>query len=186
MTLHVSDGRLSIIRSPRPYIEHQAYFIQVLWLLAIKQPQNLCGMMLYVQSQTHDDGRRDRPKHVKRNSFIDTNLIHNFYINYIKLSSSTCFERHPLIFSRSMMLIVHVCSLWYSNSLQVAELYYDARPTKSQDVKRSSKNKINLRYCASGWFYYRNRYFVILTIFILYPLLHVPIHLYHPQVRLTL
>jgi len=28
------------------------------------------------------------------NSFIDTNLIHNFYINYIKLSSSTCFERH--------------------------------------------------------------------------------------------
>jgi len=41
------------------------------------------------------------------NSFIDTNLIHNFfYINYIKLSSSTCFERHPLIFRRSMMLIV--------------------------------------------------------------------------------
>ena len=31
-----------------------------------------------------------------------------FYINYIKLSSSTCFERHPLIFRRSMMLIVHV------------------------------------------------------------------------------
>ena len=28
------------------------------------------------------------------NSFIDTNLIDNFYINYIKLSSSTCFERH--------------------------------------------------------------------------------------------
>ena len=57
-----------------------------------------------------------------------------FYINYIKLSSSTCFERHPLIFRRSMMLIVHVCSLWYSHSLQVAscwlflyDLYYDAR-----------------------------------------------------------
>ena len=29
------------------------------------------------------------------NSFIDTNLIHNFYINYIKLSSSTCFEQPP-------------------------------------------------------------------------------------------
>ena len=43
-------------------------------------------------------------------------------INYIKLSSSTCFERHPLIFRRSMMLIVHVCSLWYSHSLQVAAL----------------------------------------------------------------
>jgi len=55
-------------------------------------------------------------------SFIDTNLIHNFYINYIKWSSSTCFERRPLIFRRSMMLIVHVCSLWYSHSLQVAIL----------------------------------------------------------------
>ena len=53
------------------------------------------------------------------NSFIDTNLIHNFYINYIKLSSSTCFERHPLLFRRSMMLIVHVCSLWYSHSVKV-------------------------------------------------------------------
>ena len=55
-------------------------------------------------------------------SFIDTKLIKNFYINYIKLSSSTCFERHPLIFRRSMMLTVHVCSLWYSHSLQVAVL----------------------------------------------------------------
>jgi len=45
-----------------------------------------------------------------------------FYINYIKLNSSTCFEHHPLIFRRSMMLIVHVCSLWYSHSLQVAIL----------------------------------------------------------------
>jgi hypothetical protein len=45
-----------------------------------------------------------------------------FYINYIKLSSYTCFERNPLIFRRSMMLIVHVCSLWCSHSLQVAVL----------------------------------------------------------------
>ena len=62
-------------------------------------------------------------------SFIDTNLIHNFYINYIKLSSSTCFKRHPLIFRRSMMLIVHVCSLWYSHSLQVAVLCTCQRET---------------------------------------------------------
>jgi hypothetical protein len=40
----------SIIRSLRLYIEHQIYVIQVLWLLASKQPQNLYGMMLYVQS----------------------------------------------------------------------------------------------------------------------------------------
>jgi len=31
-------------------IQHQVYVIQVLWLLASKQPQNLYGMMLYVQS----------------------------------------------------------------------------------------------------------------------------------------
>jgi len=40
----------SIIRSLRLYIQLQVYVIQVLWLLASKQPQNLYGMMLYVQS----------------------------------------------------------------------------------------------------------------------------------------
>jgi len=40
----------SIIRSLRLYIEHQVYVIQVLWLLASKQPQNLYDtyLMLYV------------------------------------------------------------------------------------------------------------------------------------------
>jgi len=37
----------SIIRSLRLYIQRQVYVIQVLWLLASKQPQNLYGMMLY-------------------------------------------------------------------------------------------------------------------------------------------
>jgi len=40
----------SIIRSLRLYIQHQIYVIQVLWLLASKEPQNPYGMMLYVQS----------------------------------------------------------------------------------------------------------------------------------------
>jgi hypothetical protein len=40
----------SIIRNLRPYIQHQVYVIQVLWLLASKQPQDLYGMMPYVQS----------------------------------------------------------------------------------------------------------------------------------------
>ena len=42
----------SIIRSLRLYIQHQVYVIQVLWLLASKQPQNLYDiyLMLYVQS----------------------------------------------------------------------------------------------------------------------------------------
>jgi hypothetical protein len=62
----------SIIRSPRPYIEHKAYVIQVLWLLASgnipasKQPQKLYDirLMLYVRSWTPGDGRRNHPKHV--------------------------------------------------------------------------------------------------------------------------
>ena len=59
----------SIIRSLRLYIQHQVHVIQVLWLLASgsKQPQNLYDpyLMLYVQSQTPDDGRKERPKHVE-------------------------------------------------------------------------------------------------------------------------
>jgi len=39
-----------IIRSLRLYIQHQVYVIQILWLLASKQLQNLYGMMLYAQS----------------------------------------------------------------------------------------------------------------------------------------
>jgi hypothetical protein len=42
----------SIIRSLRLYMQHQLYVIQVLWLLASMQPQNLYDicLMLYVQS----------------------------------------------------------------------------------------------------------------------------------------
>jgi hypothetical protein len=55
----------SIIRSLRLYIQHHT--VQVLWLLASKQPQNLYDiyLMLYVQSSTPHDGRRGRPKHVE-------------------------------------------------------------------------------------------------------------------------
>jgi len=31
-----------------------------------------------------------------------------FNLGFKGLSSSTCFERHPLIFRRSMMLVLHV------------------------------------------------------------------------------
>ena len=57
-----------IIKGVRLYIQH--YTIQVLWLLARKQPQNLYGMMLYVQTYTLDDVWRERPKHVERYSKI--------------------------------------------------------------------------------------------------------------------
>jgi len=49
-TLHVSDGLSAHHQKSKIYIEHQVYVIQVLWLLASKQPQNLYGMMLCVQS----------------------------------------------------------------------------------------------------------------------------------------
>ena len=71
-------------------------------------------------------------------SFISSNLIHNSYINSTKLNASTCFGHHPPILRRSMSLIIHVCSLWCSRSLQVAVLCTcwreTARPNKSQDV----------------------------------------------------
>jgi hypothetical protein len=42
----------SVIRSRRLYIHHQVYVIKFLWLLALKQPQNLYDihLMLYVHS----------------------------------------------------------------------------------------------------------------------------------------
>jgi hypothetical protein len=66
----------SVVGSLRLYIWHQVYVTHVLWLLASgiasKQSQNLYDihLMLYVQSQTPDDRRRDRPKHVERCSKI--------------------------------------------------------------------------------------------------------------------
>jgi len=42
----------SVIRSLRLYIQHQVYTIQVLWLLASKQPQNLYGIYLMMDGQT--------------------------------------------------------------------------------------------------------------------------------------
>ena len=73
----------------------------------------------YLLTNSTDHKFSDNPL---RNSFISTNLMHNSYINYIKLNASTCFERHPPILRRSVSLIVHVCSLWDSHSLQVAVL----------------------------------------------------------------
>jgi hypothetical protein len=82
----------SIIRILRLYIQHQVYVIQVLWLLANgnemefhlvssrKQPQNLYDiyLMLYVQSSTPDDGRKERPKHVDRLKFKSPCIIISF------------------------------------------------------------------------------------------------------------
>ena len=60
----------SIIVSPRLYIQNQVYVIQVRCLLASKQSTNLYDiyLILYVQSWTHDDGRKDHLKHVERYS----------------------------------------------------------------------------------------------------------------------
>ena len=60
----------SIFRSLRLYIQDQVYVIQVLWLLASTQVQNLYDIYLMFYVQTPDYGRRDRPKHVECRSKI--------------------------------------------------------------------------------------------------------------------
>jgi len=72
----------SIIRSQRLYIQHQVYVVEVLWLLASKQPQNLYDihLMLYVQSLTPDDGQRDRPKHVECSCLYHASVIIKHFI----------------------------------------------------------------------------------------------------------
>jgi len=96
----------SIIRSPRLYIHHQVYVIQVGWLLASwhemekfhlvlanMQPQNLYDiyLMLCVQSWTPDDGRRDRPKHVEWYS-VNSKIVHllGFTIEIIHVFKFYC------------------------------------------------------------------------------------------------
>jgi hypothetical protein len=41
----------SIIKSLKLYMQHQVYVIQVLWLLAKKQPQNLYDIYLMLNLQ---------------------------------------------------------------------------------------------------------------------------------------
>jgi len=55
----------SIIRSMTLYMQHQVYVKEAQRLR--KHSLNLFDiyLMLYVQSQTPDDGRKDRPKHVE-------------------------------------------------------------------------------------------------------------------------
>jgi len=47
----------SIIRSLRLYIQHHT--LQVLWLLASKQPQNLFDMLQHAATQQHNKQRRN-------------------------------------------------------------------------------------------------------------------------------
>jgi hypothetical protein len=67
----------SIIRSSRLYTQHQVYVIQVSWLLASGQSNNLYDiyLMLCVQSWTPDDGCKDHPKHVEWYS-ANSKIVH--------------------------------------------------------------------------------------------------------------
>jgi len=71
----------SVIRSSRLYIQHQVYVIQVRWLQATMQSTNLYDvyLMLYVQSWTPDDGRKDRPKHVEWYSVNSKNCASGWF-----------------------------------------------------------------------------------------------------------
>ena len=92
----------SIIRSSRLYIQHQVYVIQVRWLHAsgparwhaVNELYDIY-LMLYVQSWTPDDGRKDRPKHVEW-----------YAINSKNCASSWFYYRN---------LLVRSINSWYSH-----------------------------------------------------------------------
>ena len=67
----------SIIMSSRLYIQQQAFVKQILRVLTSKQTA-VSVWLLYVQSCTPDDGRKDRPKHVECYSKINKfdTLVH--------------------------------------------------------------------------------------------------------------
>jgi len=60
----------SIIRSSKLYIQQQAYVKQILLTASSQQYLVDICLLLYVQSSTPDDGRKDRPKHVECHSKI--------------------------------------------------------------------------------------------------------------------
>jgi hypothetical protein len=76
---------LSIIRSPRLYIQRQVYVIKVRWLFAnrpaSKQSMNLYDIYrkLYVQSRTPDDGWKDHPKHAEWYSINSKNCAPSWF-----------------------------------------------------------------------------------------------------------
>jgi hypothetical protein len=82
-----------IIRSSRLYIQHQVYVILVSWLLASGHAAPACKqcdiyLILYVQSWTPDDERKDRPKHVEWYSINSKNVhIVGFTIEIFKNTS---------------------------------------------------------------------------------------------------
>jgi hypothetical protein len=89
----------SIVRSPRLYIQRQAYVIQVSWLLASGQSTNLYDihLMLCVQSWTPDDERKDRPKHVVWYSINSKKkIVHLFGFN-IEIVTYVCFFRQECV-----------------------------------------------------------------------------------------
>ena len=63
--------------SSRLYIQQQAFVKQILRVLTSKQTA-VSVWLLYVQSCTPDDGRKDRPKHVECYSKINKfdTLVH--------------------------------------------------------------------------------------------------------------
>ena len=88
----------SIIRSSILFIKHQVYVIQVCWLhtsghemelllkttsiscpLAWSQRTSMTYLMLYVQSWTLDDRRKDRPKHAEWYSINSKNCSSNWF-----------------------------------------------------------------------------------------------------------
>jgi hypothetical protein len=87
----LDDGRKDRpkhVETERLYIHYQVYVIQVSWLHASMQSTNLYDiyLILYVQSWTLDDGRKDRPKHVETERLYIQHQVYVIQVSWLHAS----------------------------------------------------------------------------------------------------
>jgi hypothetical protein len=131
----------SIIRSLRLHIQQQVYVIQVLWLLAGRNEMETCNYIHYWD--TGNFGNHSSHGHsCYYGKYTDTANLGNYSshghsCNYGKNRGTGNLGNYSS----------HGHSCNYGK-------YGDTGTPETCRVL--FQNKINLRYCASGWFYYRN------------------------------
>ena len=158
----------SIIRSSRLYIHHQVYVTlhvngheMELFQFHLVPVSMQCDiyLMMYVQSWTSDDGRKDHPKHVEWYSISSNNCASSrfYYRKWIILefvnNKYNLTQRYSLKITK--LNIPDSQNILKNNQIMYVQSWtsYDGRKDRPKHVEWYSISSIN---CASSWFYYRN------------------------------